>query len=580
MAETRAHGRQSWFFELIWVGVALLIATLLVNSRMIRDGLNGIADLQWHIAWLQYFFKGLTDGDVYPRWLGGTNYGYGSPTFVFYPPLVYYLGSALKGLGLNTERTITLLFSLGILGAGGMMYGYQRSRWGAGAALVSAVAYLSAPYVVYVVYSFGSLSTVFAMVWIPWIWWATDQSRNSPHWRLGVSLGWMLLSLTHLPSLLLGLVVWLPYTLVSYRKAGWQAIAAIGFATLVGLGLASVFLLPATLEKGWVNIDAMATVGGATFYDRMIRLHHLVTTRLNFDSHLTWAYFYQVLSSSAIAVFALVAYRRQRLVQTETLKWLGFTLILALSMTSLTWSLWRLSPTLVRVQSPTRLLSFLSMGGAALISPAMMAGNQSRHWGIRLSGWLLITVLIMGNLAYAYQWPRRFPTLHNSGRADTAYLDGIREALWNPYQDNLPDVPEYQPLIDHQPAPQPQPGEPPVSVLTGDATVNLQTWKNQYRVLGVRAATATTLKVRTFYYPAWQITVDDRPQSGVVLSDGAIAVELPPGAHTVVLRYQPTRALIWGAGLSLVSLGIGLGMLKRWGLLWYGEARDARRTIP
>ena len=77
-------------FDFIIV-LLLIFAVMIINLRMIRDGLNGMTDMKWHITWLQHFYKELTEEIWYPRWLAGTNYGYGSPTFVFYPPLVYYL---------------------------------------------------------------------------------------------------------------------------------------------------------------------------------------------------------------------------------------------------------------------------------------------------------------------------------------------------------------------------------------------------------------------------------------------------------------------------------------------------------
>lgn len=80
----------SLYIDIILIGF-LICTTIVLNLVMIRDGLNGMTDMKWHITWLQHFYRELTEGIWYPRWLAGTNYGYGSPTFVFYPPLVYYL---------------------------------------------------------------------------------------------------------------------------------------------------------------------------------------------------------------------------------------------------------------------------------------------------------------------------------------------------------------------------------------------------------------------------------------------------------------------------------------------------------
>lgn len=89
----------------------LALVAITINQKMIRDGVIFESyDIRYHINWLQHFSKQFSEGILYPRWLAGDNYGYGSPTFVFYPPLVYYLGSLLKISGLNAEQTIITLF--------------------------------------------------------------------------------------------------------------------------------------------------------------------------------------------------------------------------------------------------------------------------------------------------------------------------------------------------------------------------------------------------------------------------------------------------------------------------------------
>jgi hypothetical protein len=56
---------------LLEVGIVILLAlaTVVINLRMIRDGLNGMTDLRWHIPWIQHFSKQLAEGIGYPRWL-------------------------------------------------------------------------------------------------------------------------------------------------------------------------------------------------------------------------------------------------------------------------------------------------------------------------------------------------------------------------------------------------------------------------------------------------------------------------------------------------------------------------------
>jgi len=42
-------------------------------------------------SWAWQFIEALKQGILYPRWTPLTFWGYGSPTFILYPPLAFYL---------------------------------------------------------------------------------------------------------------------------------------------------------------------------------------------------------------------------------------------------------------------------------------------------------------------------------------------------------------------------------------------------------------------------------------------------------------------------------------------------------
>ena len=96
--------------ELSLICSILALGVIVANFKMIQDGLNGMTDLRWHSLWILHFSQQLSKGIVYPSWLSGVNYGYGSPTFVFYPPLTYYLGSLIKLISLTVKQSIIFLF--------------------------------------------------------------------------------------------------------------------------------------------------------------------------------------------------------------------------------------------------------------------------------------------------------------------------------------------------------------------------------------------------------------------------------------------------------------------------------------
>ena len=242
--------------------VILILATIILNWRMIRHGLNGMTDMRWHIAWLQHFSQQLKEGILYPQWLAGTNYGYGSPTFVFYPPLVYYLGSLIKFSGFKIESTLIILYSLSLFLAGFNFYLFGRNRWGKIAALIGAFAYMSAPYIAYNLYWVASLSVAYAIALIPLGWWLTDIALVRPRWKIAIAIFWAIFALTHLPNLLLCGLVWLFYTLFFLFDHSWKNVVSTILFAGIGLGVASFFLIPAIMEQPLVNIASMKSVIG------------------------------------------------------------------------------------------------------------------------------------------------------------------------------------------------------------------------------------------------------------------------------------------------------------------------------
>jgi len=539
---------------LLEVGIVILLAlaTVVINLRMIRDGLNGMTDLRWHIPWIQHFSKQLAEGIWYPRWLASTNFGYGSPTFVFYPPLVYYIGSLLKFSGLDIEQTIITLFSSALFLSGLTFYIYGRNRWGVIASFIGALAYITAPYLAFNIYWVGGLGVIFAQALIPLGWWLTEQAILRPKWRVALAMFWAILALTHTPSLLLCVVVWLPCTLFFLLNRSWKAVVATIVSAGIGLGIASFYLLPATLEQSLVNIDVMKKVGGGFQASMLGTGLPLIPLRL--DRHVPHVFVHQSLAIILLALIALVFCRKKVPIIQETWRWLVFAIALAFLMTSWSWPIWQASPTLQRVQAPWRLLQLFSFGGAALCG-VVASGILKLRLRRRLFPSLIIMGILLINTSYSYKLSRQFVTIRNPGRGSISHLKEVKIALYEPYSEKLIDVPEYRPVLKNgSPSPAPVIGQPPVSVVSGKADIQLNQWGSYNRIFNVIAEETSTVRVRTYYYPAWHLYVNKKPHPIGRADDGTMELKLEPGSYTVELRYQWTPAFMMGVVLSILSI--------------------------
>ena len=204
--------------------VLLVSATVIINWKMIRDGLNGMTDMRWHITWLQHFSKQLAEGIWYPRWLAGTNYGYGSPTFVFYPPLVYYLGSLLKISGLNIEKSFVNIETLKAVHGG-----FKAAIIGTGLPLFP----LNIKELVNIPYIFVHQSlAIIILITIAWVWCCQDKKIIKETWRWGI----MAIALAFMMSSL-SLPIWSASSTLQIVQFPWRFLQIFSF---VGAALCTV----------------------------------------------------------------------------------------------------------------------------------------------------------------------------------------------------------------------------------------------------------------------------------------------------------------------------------------------------
>ena len=72
--------------------VTLLFALVVANLYFVFFGHPEQGDDSWnHFNWLEQFTRLYAGGLAYPRWMSASNGGFGSATFYFYPPLLYFL---------------------------------------------------------------------------------------------------------------------------------------------------------------------------------------------------------------------------------------------------------------------------------------------------------------------------------------------------------------------------------------------------------------------------------------------------------------------------------------------------------
>ncbi|MEM6590296.1 MAG: hypothetical protein AAF651_00365 [Cyanobacteria bacterium P01_C01_bin.73] len=579
--------KEKFFLEVGFVSLIVLCA-ILFNFRMHRYGIHGLGDVRWHMTWIQHFYHQLSEGILYPRWLAGTNFGYGSPTFVFYPPLIYYFGSFLKLIGLNIEDSIAVLVTFSIANSGVSFYLYASGKWGRLPALSGAIAYMISP-VFLALINGGVLGFIFALAWIPLGLYLTEATvRTSVTWRLFISLSllWFGLALIHLPSLLVYATAWSVYVLCSVRP--WKRILKVLLSAPIGWALASFYIVPNLLEQKHVSIDYMlASQGG--FKDEMLSIIG------ELSGGISNVYVQQFLTILALGALAYILSTKQAgtsssISKSTIYRWLGAWLVIIFLMSEWAWPLWRLSPTLQKIETTFRLAGllffieavFFSLAACQLLSVLSLVSRRSPKILKVIPCILIVSIglFLAHDFLQGYRFLQAYPTLQSPGNGVVPNEIWVRNIVENPYVENLVDVPEYRPFksvyensipeketysdsgipetgaVNQQTfLPTPMPGTPRISIRAGESRVSDVNWKSYKRSFKIEAETDSVIGIRTYYYPAWHLTVDGASQELVQAEDGTLEFSAEAGVHQVELSYRKTTPYKLGIFISVVTLG-------------------------
>ncbi len=561
----------------------LIAATLLLMAPIAWHGSPIGHDSHLHLVWAAQFADSLAAGVLYPRWLPDVNAGLGNPTFVFYPPLLYYLAAAGYWLTGSVPRGLDLAAGLLLFLSGLAAYRYLRAGLGRAASLVGTVALMALPYRLLDLYERAAVAEFAAFVWPPLGLLAlralarasTFHEAGPPAVGLaGATAG---LALTHLPSL----VLWGPLLALAALAPASAAptdglndretdgrgatILRAWVALALGLGAAAVYLLPAFAERPLVQLEWLDWVARA-------EAHTLFSTDMpHREAMAAFNHRVSVLAcwTSALAAVAAVAalwpgdprpWRQGRggaglpVAGTAALAAITFGM-----MTSWSAPLWTTLPILPSIQFPWRLLLVLTPATALLVACAAArvtaAGTPAPARALGAAALLLFGVILVVS-AREIVAPASLDTPQASRIAgDTA---GAQDAA------------EYRP----RGAPAAGfPRLPRAESLAPGGRAEVLAWTPARRVVVVEGEAAGRLRVATFLYAGWRGAIDGRPLPLEAGEAGVIEAQVPAGRHVVELRFGVTPVRAAGTVVSAISLAALIGWM-----VWGWRRTEARRA--
>ena len=561
----------------------LLAALAACGPRFVR-GVSCGHDFDFHlVSWMETQ-RAWSQGALYPHWAQSPNWGAGEPRFVFYPPLTWMLG-ALLGYGMPWEWVPFAMTFLCLAGAGLATRALARQFLPGPNATLAGVIATAAPYALFAAYERTAFAELAAAALIPLLLLFALRNLESRNDHFPAALVLAAIWLTNAPAGVMAsyLLAFAALAAAAIERS-WRPILRAVVAAPLGLGLAAFYLVPAAWEQRWIDIRQALDVGMRVGDSWLFARHASANLALH-DQVLHTASMIFVLTA-VVALGALVVCLRQGRLSSETRRfWMPLALLIPilflmqLPVSELLWDL----PKLQFLQFPWRWLMVLGTSYAIFLAAATpLATRRSRLWaGL---GWSVILLVLVGVGSRMFFQPcddedavgNQVAVFHEGDGVDGideyAPLGSDNTLVASDLPDGCMVSDPSQELGKNQtgseagsddqstPAWSPEQG-------SCDGTFTAQIWQDEHKLLRIDSDHDGFVILRLRRYPAWRITVNDRP---VTLSsareDGLVVVPVTAGPSTIEARWTTTPDVLWGRWISLGAVGV-------LALLWIVERR-------
>jgi len=501
-------------------------------------------------SWTCQFIEALKEGILYPRWISLNFWGYGSPTFILYPPLVFYFTALLKFFtdSVITAMNIAKFTSLFISGIG--MFYLVKEFYSENIAILSAVFYIALPFNILNQYYFGTFSSVFSLFWFPLILLFTHRYLKNRDYQnvifAGICYGGLIL--THLiNAYMFGFVVATFIIWQAIDNKRLRDIITIPIIILIGVLISSAYLFPLIFEKNLVNLKAFLTLRGSLNYSDFFSAMKITTNSfLIFDINILIFIFIILLDLSLS--FKL---KRVKIIDDgETIH--KFFLAIAMGSVFLLFSpsnfLWETIPFFKYIQFPFRWSSITNfcvgfLAASIFYKLGLLCKNNKIYY---LTLAFLFLLCFFVDCFY----------IKNALTFTVKELFPVKGANWS--EEHLPSEVEID-KIDKGRALREK-----IIIMGGTGKAEIVKWKSAERIFKIIANDSLTVRIRTFNFPGWKAYINGIP-AAIKSEEGtkAILVDVPKGDQFLKLNFKDTPIRIIGKIVSLLSF-----IVLSAGLLW------------
>jgi hypothetical protein len=509
--------------------------------------------------------RALAAGQFPARWVGNLGFGYGYPLYIFYPPLVYYLGEIFHLLlGTGFIVSIKIVFALAFLGAALAMYIWVKEHFEKIPAIVAALFYTYIPYHAVDAYVRGALAELTSFVWLPFILWTTDRlliKKQSNYW-LWLAIFLALLMITHNLIFLPFFFIFLLYAglLIIWKRNIRFSIYHLSFSILLGISLSAFFWLPALLEKKFTLVDSILLSDLAEYQLHFVYLSQLWNSLwgyggstagpldgLSFKIGKT----HVVLSLLAPLLWVIISRFRTGKKTKNLFIYSGvyflFFVTSALMTTNYSDAVWKIITPLQYLQFPWRFLTFTALFSSILAGSAIAAIIEiSKGRKTKAAVFFLAVVLLFLPNLKLFK-PQAYLDVDDSYYTDTDFLKWtISKTSFEFVPRDVKTKTEYNQIenkeITQIDIHQNQIATKPFKIISGQGLVEILRNVAGELVLRSQSEEKLFLQLNIFDFPGWQIRIDaEKVPFTSENSLKLIEVEVASGEHLINAKFRNTK---------------------------------------
>ncbi|MBU2632445.1 hypothetical protein KKG52_01900 [Patescibacteria group bacterium] len=515
----------------------------------ITPGRPATFDSSIHISNIAQFSKVIEQKEFPVVWLNNTA-NYGLPIGIVAQQFTSYLGGLLNLITNNPITTYNLLIFIAIFLSNIFLYFFLRFYFSPLASFLSTFIFTFTPYHILNIYIRGAMVEFFSGIFLPLIlisfFLLIVKRKFSAFFLLTLSIAG--LTLTHPMMLIVYSFLFIPYlfflliisTLPKASKIKLMITSFIGI--LLGLFISSYYIFPLNLEIKY-------------FYYGLTKNHFEKDYYLSFINFFSYQWYYftdkEIFVRGNFIIFGLletiililgllyVFYKKILKKSKDNINILSFILIVAILIIFFTTKysdiFFQKIFFLNNIQFPWRFLSVL------IFIPPIIFAFLYDLFSKKIIALLLISIVAF--LSFGQLYGKNFSIYPNkSYLSSKENLYSIQmNTIWTGKSENYPDREEQG------------------GIIMGKGEITRYVLKNSSRNYDVYANTPLRMIDRTFYFPGWNVYVDN-VKTDIEFQDpnyrGVITYNVPAGKHTVLVAFEDTKIRLFGKILSIISLSL------------------------